>query len=219
MIEQARQLKYKLIKQGIKGLALDIDETLSDTEPHWWNHMYKFITPRSATREELQKRHKYIEHVPDWQSDEARTYINDTLISSNFHETMPLLHESNTMVSKLNQLVPVVGYITARPTEVRGATENWLKKQGFPVAELIMRSGLDLETKNEWKAEVLAELYPEIIGIVDDNPDLANALEKLNYKGKLFLYGKQRQEIDPSKYSFEVIVSPSWDHVINHFQK
>lgn len=202
MEESVIQLKENLKKAGIRGIALDIDETLSDTGPHWWNHMLKF-------------------HVPGWQTEEAKKHISDALDSDEFNEAIALLHESNVMVNKLIKIVPVVAYITARPDNVRKGTENWLAKHGFPKAPVILRpttsSMKGLETKNTWKAGVLKYLYPEIIGIVDDNAGLPSELAKENYEGKLFLYGLQTKEVNPKDYSFQIILSPDWNHVIDYF--
>lgn len=219
--ESVIQLKKDLKKAGIRGIALDIDETLSDTGPHWWNHMIKFHNPEGLTFQEFLNKYEKIEYVPGWQTEEARKYIGDALDSDEFNEAIALLHESNVMVNKLTKIVPVVAYITARPENIRKGTENWLTKHGFPKAPVILRpttySMKDLETKNSWKAGVLKYLYPEIIGIVDDNAGLPSELAKENYEGKLFLYGPQTRQINSKDYSFQVILSPDWSHVIDHF--
>jgi hypothetical protein len=219
-MKEARNLKVDLQQRGLTGLALDIDETLSDTGPHWWQHMVKFHAPTGLTMEEVLERYQYIERVPAWQSDAAREYMRQGMESNEFQETIPLLHESNTMVAKLNKVVPVVAYITARPEVVRTGTERWLTAHGFPKAPVILRAdklGHDyIATKNQWKAEVLRELYPEVLGIVDDNPGLPDELAKVGYEGKLFVYGSQMQEIKPQDYRFPVIISPTWDHILDH---
>lgn len=43
---------------------------------------------------------------------------------------------------------------------------------------------------NEWKAKVLQELYPRVLGIIDDNAKLLQFLN-LDYKGKVFMYEHQ----------------------------
>lgn len=221
MGESVIQLKDNLKKAGIRGIALDIDETLSDTGPHWWNHMIKFHKPDGLTFQEFLNKYEKIEYVPGWQTEEARKHIGDALDSDEFNEAIPLLHESNVMVNKLVNMVPIIAYITARPINVWKGTENWLAKHGFLKAPVILRpttsSMNDLETKNSWKAGVLKYLYPEIIGIVDDNMGLLSELVKENYEGKLFLYGPQTREINPKDYSFQVILSPDWNHVIDYF--
>lgn len=221
MEESVIKLKESLKRAGIQGIALDIDETLSDTGPHWWNLMLKFRAPEGLTYQEFLDKYEFIEHVPIWKTEEAKKHIHDAWNSDEFNEAIPLLHESNKMVHELKIKIPITAYITARPDNVRQGTENWLSKHEFPKAPVILRpvkSGLaDLETKNHWKAGVLKYLYPEVIGIVDDNPGLPDELLKEKYEGKLFLYGPQTKEINPKDYSFPVILSPDWNHVIDYF--
>src|SRR3989338_6131112 len=139
MEENVIKLKNELKEKGITGLALDIDETLSDTGPHWWNHMLKFHRPDDLTQEELLEKYDHIEAVPGWDTKEAVKYINDTLESNEFSETIPLLHESNKMVVELNKIVPIVAYVTARPESVKEGTERWFLNHKFPKAPLILR--------------------------------------------------------------------------------
>jgi len=40
---------------------------------------------------------------------------------------------------------------------------------------------------NEWKAKILEELYPKVLGIIDDNAKLLQFLNP-NYKGVVFMY-------------------------------
>jgi hypothetical protein len=78
-------------------------------------------------------------------------------------------------VDKVTKIVPVLAYITARPRTILNGTMVWLKKYNFPKATIITRvRKVSREDPNKWKARVLEFLYPEIQGIVDDNPDLEN---------------------------------------------
>lgn len=220
MTDQIDKLKAKLKEQGIQGLALDIDETLSDSHPVWFEHLYKFYVPKNMTREEaMEKYFDSIDHFPEWKTEEANAHIRKALHSNEFNEDIPLLAESNKMISELNKIIPVVAYITVRFDAVRPATERWLKTHGFPELEMIMNTpDVPFESSSGWKASVLKALYPEVIGIVDDNIKLPDALAKLDYEGKVFLYGKQTRKLDPADYKFELVISPTWDHVIDHFK-
>ena len=51
---QIQQLKENLKKNGLRGLALDIDDTLSETNAHWYDHMVKFSGPKDLTKEKWQ---------------------------------------------------------------------------------------------------------------------------------------------------------------------
>lgn len=207
-----KELKNKLVTNKIAGLALDIDETLSDTNSHWFEHMFHFHAPSEMTKDELIKRYKSIESVPDWQTGEALKYVEKILHSNEFNETVPLIEGAVETVQEINKIAPIVAYITARPATVRDGTLKWLKKHGFPEATLITRpekiemTDFNLN-KNRWKAKVLVDLYPEITGIVDDNSILAHELEALEYKGLLYLYGKESEEFNHHQ---NVVVCPTW---------
>ena len=220
MMDEAMKLKSKLKEQGIQGLALDIDETLSDSHPVWFEHLYKFYAPKNMTREEaMEKYFDSIDHFPEWKTEEANAHIRTALHSNEFNENIPLLAESNKMIRELNKIIPVVAYITVRFNTVRTATERWLKTHGFPEKDLVMNSpDVPFESSTGWKASILKALYPEVIGIVDDNKKLPNELAKLDYKGKVFLYGRQTKQLNPADYKFELIISPTWDHVLDHFK-
>ncbi|KKU22506.1 MAG: hypothetical protein UX31_C0001G0024 [Candidatus Nomurabacteria bacterium GW2011_GWA1_46_11] len=207
---QIQQLKENLKKNGLRGLALDIDDTLSETNAHWYDHMVKFSGPKDLTKEKLLKSGKWIENIPEWQTEKAQEHMKATLHSNDFNEAIPLIHGADEAVRAIDRLIPIVAYITARPATVIEGTLNWLKKHGFPEAELITRpEDIKLEefnvNKNKWKAQILAELYPEVIGIVDDNMGLTRELEALDYKGTVYLYRKETNEFEGHK---QVVVCP-----------
>ncbi len=200
---------------GVSGLALDIDETLSDTNPHWFEHMVSFCRPEGLSKEEVMKKYRFVEDVPDWQTDEASKYMEQTLHSNEFNEAIPLIEGADKAVQEINKIIPIVAYITARPTTVTDGTIKWLKKHNFPEAELVTRpKDVVLEdfnlNKNKWKARILNTLYPEVLGIVDDNPLIVGELELLNYKGTIYLYGKETSEFKNHK---QVVICPTWRDV------
>lgn len=217
LTDKVTKLKDDLKTQGRKGLALDIDETLSDTNTHWVEHMFQFHVPENMTKEDVIGKYKFVEKVPEWQTQEAYELIQKMLHSNEFNENIPLIHGADRTVKEINKLIPIVAYITARPETVVDGTKKWLKKHGFPEAELVTRTGdINMDSfnkkKNEWKAGVLKILYPEIIGIVDDNSLLANELEKVNYEGTLYLYGSQSVAFEHKK---GVVVCPVWPDVLD----
>lgn len=211
------KFKDDLKTQGLKGLALDIDETLSDTNTHWVEHMFQFHVPENMTKEDVIGKYKFVEKVPEWQTEETSKHIEEMIHSNEFNESVPLIKGADKFVNEIHKIIPIVAYITARPETVVEGTLKWLKKHGFPEAELIVRSKyISLENfnleKNRWKAGVLRDLFPEVVGIVDDNVLLAHELEKLNYEGTLYLYGSQVEAFDDKK---GVVVCPAWPDVLD----
>jgi hypothetical protein len=109
-------------------------------------------------------------------------------------------------------LVPIVAYLTVRPQLVLTATAKWLKKHNLPEATIIARpDNIPYEQGNIWKAAMLEKLYPQIIGIVDDNPGLVDALSE-TYPGVVFMYGR----VDHPKKRINIIPSKTWQDVVHH---
>jgi len=212
-----QKLKNELKSGNIRGLALDIDETLSDTNNHWFDSMLKFHPIDGLNKDKTIKKYKFIENVPGWDNEEAFAHMSTLMHSNDFNETIPLIEDANHTVNKINKVVPIVAYITARPETVISSTQKWLDKHSFPPADLITRparvnvSKEGALHKNQWKAEILVSLYPEIIGIIDDNHELARQLIKLNYQGIHYLYGEETGEFSDNK---NIIICPTWQDIL-----
>ena len=114
---------------------------------------------------------------------------------SSAQEGLPLILGTVEGVEKLSKLVPILGYLTIRPTSVNEATLQWLRSNKFPPAPLIARPrGIAMEERNKWKGETLNELYPFVVGIVDDSTKNALAAGK-TYPGTIFLFGAPRSKL------------------------
>ncbi|HPX64183.1 MAG TPA: hypothetical protein PLA53_01990, partial [bacterium] len=171
------------------GLAVDIDETLSWTVGFWVEAMQqKFGNPENLTIKEMVAKYRYTQNVPYWQSPEALEWMAAKINSNEIQEGLPLIDGSSVYLNKIKQIIPIVAYITVRPVKVLEGTKNWLKKHNFPLAPVICRpNDIDHGDGHQWKATVLESLYPNVLGIIDDNPKLLSFLNK-NYRGKVFLY-------------------------------
>jgi 5'(3')-deoxyribonucleotidase len=172
------------------GLALDIDDTLSYTDSRWVQEMLdSFANPESLTREEVVAKYGWFDNVPYWKSDEALARLQELVHSNDFNASMPVIPEAREAVAGLGDTHEIAAYITARPESVLEGTQRWLAEHGFPDAPLIMRSKqTSFEEKNSWKARLLVRLYPHVIGIVDDHPELPGQLADLGYRGTVYLY-------------------------------
>jgi hypothetical protein len=218
----AQELKEFLQSKDLQGLALDIDETLADSGLHWFKRVYEFHPIKNLTLSEVAKKYGFVEDVPEWDgTQETRDFMQSLLHSDEFNESIPLIEDANHIVNKINETVPIVAYITARPSTVRNSTEIWLKKHGFPDAPLLMR-GEDVQVttsdglgRNKWKAQVLLDLYPYVNGIIDDNVLLTHELQHLDYQGVLYVYGNGTNEFDHYKH---VVVCPTWQSVLDRIE-
>lgn len=220
-MSEISELKEKITIKGLKGLALDIDETLADSNTYWYENMLKFHALEGEDVKSLIERYKFVEEVPGWNTKEAFEHMHTLMHSEEFNETVPLIEDANHVVNKIDKKIPILVYITARPATVAEATKRWLKKHNFPEGHLITRSSevgaseTDLVDRNKWKARILSDLYPNIIGIIDDNKVLAEELQKLNYQGTLYLYGQNSGDYKNYKH---VISCPTWDSVLDNFK-
>lgn len=218
-MDNVSELKEKLARKNLEGIALDIDETLADSNTHWFQSMHKHYPLEDADINRVMAEYKFIEEVPGWGTREAYAHMESLMHSEEFNETVPLIENANHTVNSIHKILPVLAYITARPQTVIDATKRWLDKHGFPHAEIICRPSdtkathTDLNDRNAWKAQVLTKLYPQISGIIDDNKGLAHELQKLNYKGVLYLYGKESDEFSNNRH---VVVCPTWNSVLEN---
>ncbi len=205
------QFKETLAKAHIRGLALDIDETLSWTLGHWVAELQeRFGNPENLSVKELIAKYRYTANMPQYQSKEALEWKEWARNDNDLHEILPLIEHANTIVSKINEIIPIVAYITARPDTVIAGTQTWLDKHHFPKARIVTRPpNVDLPDANKWKAQLLEKLYPEVTGIVDDNPELSKHFSP-NYKGTIYMYNNATS----TRTDINVIACMTWDDVL-----
>ncbi len=194
----------------ISGLALDIDETLSDTNIFWFTKLSElFGNPENLSPREIANKYRYSQRVPYWQTPDALIWMEEARHGNDIQLILPLIENADSVVKRINEIIPIVAYVTARPESVRAGTQSWLSSHDFPAAKLIMKP-MDIPTDEgvHWKANLLIEMYPEILGIVDDHPGLLEILPN-NYPGSVFLYnynGEIRNDLS-------VVACPTWNNV------
>jgi hypothetical protein len=176
-----------------QGIAVDIDETLAWTIGYWVEEMQRrFGNPEGLSVRAMVRIYRYTQNVPYWQTREAVEWMERQRNSNEVQLTLPLIRGSNTYLKKIAEVVPIAAYITTRPECVIGGTRQWLRKHGFPDAEIVCRPNrIRTEDGNRWKALALSERYPGIVGIIDDNPGMLDFLPE-TYKGYIFLYECQK---------------------------
>ncbi len=186
--------KKYLITNNITGIALDIDNTLSSTNQDWFDFMVKKVgNPENLSYDQFSKKYHILDNAPYYQTQEAKKIIYDLTFSPKSYSELTVLDNSSHFVNKLNEIVPVVAYITMRPQSINIATQDWLDKHDFPKAKLIARvNSLDYYLAMDWKKEVLEELHPNIVGIVDDSQGIADRMSS-NYKGSIYLYNYDKE--------------------------
>lgn len=211
MVEQeVVAFKNKLVRERKSGLVLDIDETLSWTVGYWVEQLQeRFGNPENLTPREIIAKYRYTQLVPYWQSKEALEWMETARTNNTLQEALPLIEDANRIVQLIDQLVPIVGYLTIRPRSVVGGTRAWLKKHDFPQVDILARpAGLPTSEGNKWKADVLHFVYPQVLGIIDDNPAVVGHLPR-DYQGTVYLYDSE----EAIEGGIKVIPCKTWGDV------
>lgn len=184
------ELKASLAKSGRRGLVLDIDETLSATNVAWFERLEQlFGNPTGLPLEQLIQDYHLAQNVPFWQSEEALAWMQSQRDDPRAQDGLPLIPGAVEGVYSLADVTNVVGYCTVRPETVSANTIAWLRENGLPDLPVVSKpSSVPFAEGNNWKANALKEMWPEVTGIVDDNPKVPILATKL-YPGKIFLFG------------------------------
>lgn len=190
---------------GIR-LAVDVDETLAQTNLLWaQHHIEAYGSPDDLSAEEIIKKYRFVKDVPYWQFDAAYRWVEAHINSNEAKLEIPVIEESIEVMRR----IPVMCYLTNRPQSTITGTKRWLQKYGFPDQEIISSiSGL------EWKTQKLAEMFPGITGIIDDNIDLLPHIPN-NYRGKIFLYSHPNRTL----FGPDIILCPTWADVEREVQR
>lgn len=192
------------------GIALDIDETLSDTISSYFQIiMDEFGNPENLSAAQMADKYRHSSKVPYWKDDEMITRFREGLRRSHdvFANLKPIKGSAEN-VQKINEIIPIKAYITARPQMLTQTTKNWLESNNFPQAPVYLSpDDYDFSKTSIWKAEKLLELYPEVIGIVDDNPDFIEHLPA-NYPGQILMFWNKYQGNRPN-----IINHDTWDEI------
>lgn len=197
--------------EPLRGIALDIDDTLCHTFEHWLDALHSSFGALHSKEEIAAAGYRVLEEYPHWKDPEgARRWIMEARESDPLHEEFPLIENANHLVERIHEVIPIAAYITARPERVRNGTSKWLKRHGFIDAPLIMRpETVGHGQGSAWKASLLHELYPGVQAIVDDRPSLIRHLPE-GYQGVVFLYGQKRTD---ARDDIRVIECATWEEV------
>lgn len=211
-----KQLKDKLTQHNISGLALDIDDTLSGTRLYIMERMSElFGNPEQLSPQELLNRYKRPDDVPFWQGRKALDWLYNFADHNDEVHKFDLVENMHHQIQNINAIIPIVAYITARSDSMETRTIEWLTTHNFPPLPLLMRpSEISDAIGSAWKASVLEHLYPQVVGIVDDNPSLIDNLTE-KYKGTVFLY----THTEHNATHIEVIPCKSWTDVYHQVKK
>ena len=195
IVKKVDELKafYSLI--GIHGIAIDLDETVSDAGKYWVEYLTTRLgNPENLTLAEIRQKYGYLQNY--WKSPEALVYVEELRKNNTIQENLEVIPDADRAVRELDSTIPVGLYATNRPTQVMNGTIRWLGEHCFPPAPVIARPfGMPYEQGNVWKAGTLEYLYPFIQGIVDNDPNLVTSFSS-SYRGTVYLFGQTESPRD-----------------------
>ncbi len=197
-----------------RGLALDIDDTLSKTNIAIIEGLQKtFGNPSGMDPMEILKSFSHHSEIPYWEAPEHKIWKKELVNGNEFYEDLLLIENANHFVNKINAIIPISCYLTARPDNVADTTKIWLQKHGFPDRPIIAKpQNIEFHSANAWKAKKLVEYASTIIGIVDDNSHLIAELPA-DYSGTIFLYDQHGHRAYDQKTTVKVIPCNNWESV------
>ncbi len=195
----------------LSGIALDIDDTLSWTCREWVEYLHtEFGNPENLTPQEFVDKYRLIQRAPYFARDDVLVRVREMCFDPAFHDSVAVVEDALPALKKIEKVILIGVYLTARPESMRKSTQQWLDKHSFPKAELIMcPDEQPFGTASEWKAQVLNGLYPDVIGIIDDNPVLLTHLAQ-DYQGAIFIYNHDASEVHHPC----AIVCSDWSDVV-----
>ncbi len=164
----------------MKGLIVDIDDTLSKTTKYWIEvFQQNFGNEEGLSIDDMYRKYHYVQNVPYWNGPEVSQLIHKYIHSNYFQLKLPLIDNANYYLTLLSKEVPIICYLTKRPEIVRSGTSTWLIKHNFPKAPLIMKpTELPDNQGNQWKSDFIQDYRNQEIGIIDDDKNLVELLKR-----------------------------------------
>lgn len=219
------ELKASLEALDAHGIALDIDETLAATNVAWFERCVQLFGTHpddvSLSVQQLIEKYHLAQYNPHWQNNpKARAWMHEQRNAPEAQDGLPLIPGALEGVQQLQttgrKKKVFVAYLTVRPDSVNSNTITWLHESGFPTdIPVVAKPGsIPFEDGNQWKAQALHSLWPQVTGIVDDNPKVPRFAGS-NYKGHIYLFGKSKVEPDHAW----AIPCRTWPDVVKAIQQ
>lgn len=186
------------------GLAVDIDDTLCATSRVCMELMAKelgTVTPFEV--DQFVRKYRQPMDAPDWQTLAGEEWLKRHLLNPDFLLDLKPSVPALTSLIAINEFLPITCYISSREHLMHDATQLWLDKHHFPVAELVTRpSNMN---NPAWKINYLNEHFPKIWGLIDNEIQIKS---DQNFGGHLL----QLQPFDNHDHSdHRVINLHSWE--------
>lgn len=199
------------------GLACDIDETLSHTAYSWMVHSIRlFGNPENLTPQQLVDKYQFSFNVPYWTKlPDYWERISPYIYDNSFQRELPVLSGALEGLRLIHEKVGVICYATARPLSVAEGTIDWLRENGFPPLNILMRPDeVDFKDGDREKVRAVASLFPKILGLIDDKAAVVNYFPS-NYQGTIFHLGADR----PVRTDIRVVPCKDWATLVREVSR
>ncbi len=209
IITDILKFKSELRSEKKRGLALDIDETISYTLKYWGEYLIaNHGNPENLTIDEIYLKYGYVNNY--WKSEEAIAWMQAAIHNDQIHEEFEPIENAPELVKQVDTIKPIVIYITNRPSSVKNGTTKWLIKHKFPNAPIFFKPDVvNFGSGGSWKADLLMNLYPEVEGFIDDSPHLLEEIPS-DYKGTIYYFAHDTS----SRNDIKVIPCKTWKDVL-----
>ncbi len=219
LITRAYRARLQFFKEMARfayrqALAWDIDGTLAVGEAYWHQLLCeRFGNPAGLTFEEALAKYRYLQLVPQWNNPEAHAFMHELATSAETHLNLPVMPGALEAVKKIHTQKYVTGcYLTARLETMEECSAAWGKNNGFPHAPVFARpADVAVTDSARWKAEVLEFLYPEIVGIVDNDRHLPRHFDP-GYQGRLWIIHSTENPHPERSFARP---APTFDHLVS----
>jgi hypothetical protein len=205
-------LRRHLERTKTVGIVLDVDDVVAATRaPRFELIAAKHGLPPGMTVAALMARYQWVEDVPEWQTPQARADMDRLRESAEHHGSLQPLAGALAGVTELDRIVQVVAYVTNRPAHMRASTVQWLRRHGFPAAPVVTRPAkAPSGPAADWKVDALAHLHPHVLGIVDDNAGLLDAVP-WDHPARVYVFGAR--DLGQAPLHPRARMTPTWEQV------
>jgi len=210
------ELINKFASAGLSGLALDIDSTSADTAYILVEKGFEeFGNPYNMSARDVIEQYRYLQDIPFWPHDKIEEFINYWCYNSDFQKDIPLIERASEFIWKIDAIIKILLHLSARPPIVYPGTYYWMQNKDIPKVDLRFSTPEEghLNNRNEYKARELLELYPYILGIIDDHPELLSYFP-YDYEGTIFVFDYKEKHTHP-----RAICCSDWEHTFYEVKK
>jgi len=194
-------------------LAIDIDDTICDTNVYWMNQYLQRHSINGATAETRLRSHGTVRKL---RIKAADAIVEELFSRSEAWMSMPPISRAAQTLSTHRNCIAL--YLSTRPEELEFVTNWWLRKHRFPERAIILRPrSVTQEDGDAWKAKYITQHQCEIDGIIDDSNEILTLLNDIGFEGMRLHFS--HLEVMPNCLPTNTVSFSSWGEVDVYLRK